>query len=75
MTIAEQIMILSQDSIRESKIVVLWHLMLLLHNGVLGTLVEIADSNIFFENFYTPELSIFQLTSLGFGLGLMQHFL
>lgn len=47
MTISEQITILSQDSIRESKIVVLWHPMLLLHNYILSTLLENADYNIF----------------------------
>lgn len=47
MTISEQIMILSQVSIRESKIVILWHPMLLLYNDILGILLENAHYNTF----------------------------
>lgn len=73
MTISEHITILSQDFIRESKIVVLWHHMLFLHNDILGILLENYNYNISWS--VTPELNIFQLTSLGLWLGPTQHFL
>lgn len=67
MTISEKIKILNQGFIKESKIVVLWHPMLLIHKDILGILLENADYNTFCCIFYTPELDIFQLILLGFG--------